>query len=231
MITIKEIEDAFKELFKKEKGLAKSIDAVYEKPENRNDFLKLVITIQGLSTKDLFIIHTKFIFKVDVDKKHLVENTFIYLYDINCIYHEINFKDIVDMKKKIENIIESNNFGMDIKILSDFIESPAMFLNYYMRKAGITDYSIFEVKYEPKFKTIHCDKIKFDFKINVNNKYFLDLTISKIERYDEGESNIYKFQFKFMDEIKTYETNTLKNIYYFIGTNIAKILDEKLKNE
>jgi len=229
MIRIQEIEKAFKELFEEEEGLVKSIDTVYEKPKRRDDFLKLVISIHGLSTKDLFIIHTKFIFKVDVNKRHLVDNSFIYLYDINCVYHKINFENVTDMKKKIEDIIESNDFGEDIQILSDFIESPAMFLNYYMRRAGITDYSIFEVIYEPKFKTVPCDKIKFDFKINVNNKYFLDLTISKIERYDKGEPSIYKFQFKFMDEIKTYETDTLRNVHFFIGDHLAKILDEKLK--
>jgi hypothetical protein len=33
----------------------------------------------------------------------------------------------------------------------DFTESPAMFLNYYER-AKITEYSVFDVEYEPKFK-------------------------------------------------------------------------------
>ena len=34
-----------------------------------------------------------------------------------------------------------------------------------------------------------------------------------------------------MDEIKTTETDTLNNIHYFIGSNIAKLLDRKLKNK
>ena len=34
-----------------------------------------------------------------------------------------------------------------------------------------------------------------------------------------------------MDEIQTVETDTLKNFHYFIGSNIAKILDRKLKNK
>jgi hypothetical protein len=41
---------------------------------------------------------------------------------------------------------------------------------------------------------------------------------------------MYKFSFKFMDEIKTFESDTLDNIHYFIGMNVAKILDEKLKS-
>jgi hypothetical protein len=34
-----------------------------------------------------------------------------------------------------------------------------------------------------------------------------------------------------MDEIETVETDTLKNVHFFIGSNIAKILDKKLKNK
>ncbi len=37
-----------------------------------------------------------------------------------------------------------------------------------MRRSKITDYSIFDVEYEPKFKTAPCDKVTFDFKININ---------------------------------------------------------------
>jgi hypothetical protein len=34
-----------------------------------------------------------------------------------------------------------------------------------------------------------------------------------------------------MDEIKTVETDSLNNIHYFIGSNVAKLLDRKLKNK
>jgi hypothetical protein len=138
---------------------------------------------------------------------------------------------VVDMKKKIEDIIESSNFGEDLQILSDFIEAPAMFLNYYMRRDNITDYSIFDVEYEPKFKTTPCDKTTFDFKININNNYDMEMSIHKVDRIDEEELDTYKFQFKFMDEIETFETDTIKNVHFFIGDNIAKILDRKLKNK
>lgn len=231
MIKISEIEEIFNEIFDEEEGVVNSVDTVYEKTDG--DFLKLIISIQGLTSEDVSIIHTKFIFKVDIDKRNLIENSFIYLYDINCVYHKIEFTNIVDMKKKIEDIIESNNFGEDLQILSDFIEAPAMFLNYYMRRAKITDYSIFDVEYSPKFKTVPCDKTTFDFKININNNYDLELSIQKVdieEDKDEEEMNLYRFQFRFMDEIETIETDTLKNFHFFIGNNIAKILDRKLKN-
>ena len=172
MTRIAEIEQAFKDIFEEEEGLVQSIDTVYEMSQDEN-FYKLVISIHGLSVEDTLIIHTKFIFKVDLEKRNLIDNSFIYLYDINCNYRKVDFNNIVDMRNKIEDIIESNDFGEDIQILSDFIEAPAMFLNYYMRRAKITDYSIFEVEYQPKFKTTPCDNTTFDFKMNINRKFDL----------------------------------------------------------
>jgi hypothetical protein len=230
MIRISEIEEVFKEIFDEEKGLVRSIETIYESPEH-GDFLKLVISLHGLSTDDVSIIHTKFIFKVDVNKRNLLEDSFIYLYDINCVYHKMEFNSVLDMKKIIEDIIESNDFGEDMQILSDFIEAPAMFLNYYMRRENITDYSIFDVEYQPKFKTTPCDRTTFDFKININNNYEMFLSVRKIDKVDEEELDTYKFQFKFMDEILTTETDTLKNFHFTIGSNIAKLLDRKLKNK
>ena len=232
-IKISEIEQAFKDIFELEEGVVNTVETVYEMSLDEK-FYKLVISIHGLSTQDTSIIHTKFIFKTDLDKRNIIDNSFIYLYDINCIYHKMEFTNIVDMKKKIEDIIESKSFGEDLQILSDFIEAPAMFLNYYMRRSKITDYSIFDVEYEPKFKTTPCDKVTFDFKININNNYHMEMSIHKIDKKsDDKEDNvdIYKFQFKFMDEIETFESDTIKNVHFFIGDHIAKILDRKLKNK
>ncbi len=229
-INISEIEQVFKDVFEEEEGLVNSVDTVYESVEGE-DYLKLVISVHGLSTEDVSIIHTKFIFKTDLDKKNIVENSFIYLYDINCVYHKIEFENSIDLRKQIEDIIESNNFGQDLQILSDFIEAPSMFLNYYMRRADITDYSIFEVEYSPKFKTTPCDKTTFDFKLNINNNYDMELSIWKVDRNEEEETDTYKYQFRFMDEIETFETDTIKNMHFFIGDHIAKILDKKLKNK
>lgn len=229
MIRIAEIEQTFKDIFEEEEGLVQSIETVYELSENE-EFYKLVISIHGLSVEDTLIIHTKFIFKVDTDKRNIIDNSFIYLYDINCNYHKVDFRNIVDLKNKIEDIIESNDFGEDIQILSDFIEAPAMFLNYYMRRARITEYSIFDVKYEPKFKTTACDKTKFDFEIDVNNNYKFNVSIYKIDRpSDDDENDTYRYQFKFMDDMETVESDSLRNIHFLIGSNIARILDKKLK--
>jgi len=229
-VKISEIEEVFKEVFDEEKGVVNTIETIYEM-SNKEDFLKLVISVHGLATEDTSIIHTKFIFKTDLEKRNIIDNSFIYLYDINCIYHKIEFSTIIDLKKKIEDVVESKNFGEDLQILSDFIEAPAMFLNYYMKRAKITDYSIFDVEYEPKFKTTPCDKTTFDFKININDNYHMELSISKIDAEDKDEKDTYRYQFRFMDEIETVEADTLKNLHYFIGSNIAKLLDRKLKNK
>jgi hypothetical protein len=227
MIRIPEIEQVFKDVFENEEGKVSSVESVYEL-SYKEDFYKLVISIQNLSTKDTSIIHTKFLFKVDLEKKNIIENNFLYLYDINCVYHKVDFDNVVDLKKKIEDVIESNDFGQDIQILSDFIEAPAMFLNYYMKRSKITEYSVFDVKYEPKFKTTPCDQTTFDFDININDNYDIQLSISKQEAEEPGDTDVYKFQFKFLDEYKTVENDTLTNIHFTIGSNIAKLLDEKL---
>jgi hypothetical protein len=232
-IRIAEVEEAFKEIFKEEDGVVSAIETVYEKSSD-GDYLKLVICLQGLSTEDISIIHTKFIFKTDLEKRNLIENSFIYLYDINCVYHKIEFDSIIDMKKSIDDIIESNNFGEDIQILSDFIEAPAMFLNYYMKRAKITEYSVFDVEYEPKFKIVSCDKTTFDFKININNSYDIEFSIHKIDKdltEDPEDIDTYKLQFRFMDEIESVESDTIKNIHFLIGSNMSKLLDRKLKNQ
>jgi hypothetical protein len=229
-IRISEVEQIFRDVFEEEKGVVNSIDTVYESSRDQN-FLKLIISIHGLSTEDSTIIHTKFIFKTDLDKRNIIDDSFIYLYDINCIYHKIEFLNSIDLKTKIEEIIESKNFGEDLQILSDFIDAPSMFLNHYMRRDGITEYSIFDVQYEPKFKTTPCEKTTFDFKININNNYKMELSIRKVVKSDEEGIDIYRFQFKFMDDIETFETDTLKNVHFFIGNHIAKILDKKLKNK
>lgn len=227
-IKISEIESLFKEIFEEEEGKVNSVETVYEKPEE-GDFFKLVVSIHGLSMDDTIIIHTKFIFKTDLSKQMIMDTSFIYLYDINCIYHKVDFTNLIDLKEKIEDVIVSNNFGLDIQILSDFIEAPAMFLNYYLKRSKITDYSIFDVKYDPKFKTVPCDQLTFDFDINVNNNYTINLSIQKIGKKEEEEYDTYKFHFSFLDDHKTVETDTLKNIHFFIGSNISKMLDEKLK--
>jgi hypothetical protein len=80
-IKISEIEQVFKDVFVAEEGVVNTVESVYEMSRDE-DFYKLVISIHGLSTQDTSIIHTKFIFKTDLDKRNIIDNSFIYLYDI-----------------------------------------------------------------------------------------------------------------------------------------------------
>ena len=224
MIKISEVEALFKKIL--EDAKVQSVDSLYEIPEG-TDFHKLVISLHEITTDDVGVIHTKFIFKVNPERTKLVDNSFIYLYDINCNYHKINFKDLSQLENKIKDIFESNDFGEDLIILSDLLEAPAMFINYYLMRADITGYSIFDVKYDPKFKHAPCNEITFDFKISVNNSYVIELSIKKIDGADD-EAPSYKFTSKFLDHIDTIEVDTLKNIHYRIGTGIAEVLDKYL---
>jgi hypothetical protein len=220
---ISELEQIIKETFSEEKGVVRSVETIYESIEQG---YRLIIAIHGLLWEDTSVIHTKFIFKTNKEKTELIENSFNYLFDINCVYHKVEFTN--DLKQKIQDILNTNNFGQDIDILSDFINSSAMFLNHYMRKSNITDYSVFDVEYDPRFKNTPCDETTFNFKININDNYFIDLSIRKEELEDQV---VYKFKFQFMDETDIIETDTLKNVHFTIGSNIARILDKKLKNK
>lgn len=226
-MTLLEIETAFKEIFREDEGIVKSVDTVYEKDEENNGF-KLVISIHGLSVEDTIIIHTKFIFRVDSAKSKITENKFTYLYDVNCIYHEIDFDNIIDMKNKIGKIIDSNDFGEDLQLLSDFIEAPATFLNHYLRQSKITDYSIFSVVYEPKFKIVPCHELTFDFDININDNYTISLIIKKTDRKDNEDIDKYSLRLKLLDITVNEEVDTLLNLHATIGAAIAKIIDKKL---
>ena len=82
---ISEIETAFKEIFEEEEGKVSSVETVYELSENE-DFYKLVISVHNLSTADTLIIHTKFVFKTDLEKINLIDNS---IYHFNT-YNRIN---------------------------------------------------------------------------------------------------------------------------------------------
>lgn len=225
---IQEIEQLFKDIFQEKTGVVQSMDSVYEASPDGTHY-RLVISLHNLMIQETVVIHTKFVFRTDLDKINLHTNYFHYLYDINCHYRKVDFENIIDLKEELESIIETSDFGKDLSTLSDFTQAPATFLNFYLRKSKITDYSVFDVKYDPKFKTLPCENMSFDFDININNNYFFEVSIRKIESEDQELPEKYKFMFKFMDEMIFKETDTLANVQSIIGSNIAKILDERLR--
>ena len=219
-MNVQDILIIIKQIFDEEQGLVKSIDNVFEESDD-GKFLKLVISIHNLCIEDTIIIHTKFIFKVDLDKTKLIENNFIYLYDINCIYHGINFSNEEDLRKKLKYIIDSNKFGKDIQILSDFIDAPAFLLDKYLSKNNITDYNIDNVSYVPKSKMTPCDKTTFDFDLSVNGTYKVSLCIRK-ENVDT--KNIYVFSFKYLEHEETFKINNLENLAHIIASKLIDLI-------
>lgn len=222
-MTVSELENVIKDLFESEDSKIVSVKTVTEKEE---DYNKIVISIHGLVIEEYSVIHTKFIFYSS--DMVTIDNNFKYLYDINCIYHTVDFIDSEDLTNKIINIVKTNDFGEDIRSLSDFIGAPAMFLNYYLKKNNITDYSVFDVEYSPKFKIVPCSSITFDFKINIDDNYHMEISLKK-SKDDDG--NIYKFTCRFMDDIEISEQRYIKNLNYIIGNIISTTLDSKLKNK
>jgi hypothetical protein len=76
-IRIAEIEEAFKDIFSEEDGVVTSVETVYEKSDDE-EYLKLIISLQDFRQK-ISIIHTKFIFKTDVNKRHIYRKFFYLL--------------------------------------------------------------------------------------------------------------------------------------------------------
>lgn len=212
---IKELDQIIKEVF--DESLVTTIDTVYELSEDE-DYYKLVISLHGLDIEDTIIIHTKFIFKTDTEKTKLIDNSFTYLFDINCIYHLVNFNDVEDMKEKLQNIIHSNDFGKDIKNISEFLSSPTTQLNDILSDKKVENISVYEVKYNPKYKIIPCSLITFDFDININNIYTIKLSIRKEEKEN------YKFVYKIYDDVLEESYEDLKSLSFNISNSIIKVM-------
>ena len=220
-IKISEIDELFKSVFTEGRFL--TYKNVYEKHDN---YYNLVISIHSLLLEETFVIHTKFIFKTNLEKTEINGNYFTYLYDINCNYHKELFKSVNELEYKLKRIIKTNNFGRDLQLLSDFVESPALLLNHYLKTSDRLDYTVFDVIYEPKFKITKCEDLRFDFVISVNDTYDVNLSIKKVKL---DETNDYEFSFSFLDELLNIKSDVLKNIHFTIGEGLVKILDKKLK--
>lgn len=211
-ITVEELDKKLKgDIFKNLE--AYDISTVYENIDNSEE-LKLVVFFNKVFYKEVTVLYTKLIFFVDSDKKHLTRNSFLYLYDINCQYKDVEFIDLDDMKSKIDRIFTKQRFGENIKILSELIKAPATLINKWLNKNEIKNISIYGLNYNPKVKIIPCKYLFFSFNINVNGNTTVELTISK------ETSDIYTLDFKFMDKNIKVEKRSLNNLIEIIGTTL-----------
>jgi len=213
-ITIKEIESSIKKVFSDAEVL--KTDSVYETIDD-SDNLKLIIFINKMFQKDVSVLYTKLIFVVNSGKIKLINNSFLYLYDINCNYSNIDFTDTEDFEKKLKNIIKHEKFGNDLKTLSKFVENPAFSINEWFKKNFVNELSITNVKYDPKMFIMPCKSLFFSFTITVNN---IDVEFS----IKKENSQTYIFTFQINDETINIEKPNLKTLISTIGTTLKNKL-------
>lgn len=212
-ITIEEISDSIKKIFDESK--LTSIDTVYEKIENSDD-LKLIVFFHNIFYDNTNIIYSKIIFITDKEKMYLSNNNFVYLYDINCEYKRVDFDDIKDFEIKIKRVFDKKMFGDNIKVLSDFMKNPTTLINKWLSDNNITDKSVFGFKYEPKITIMPCKSLFFNFVINLDDKFDINLVVLK------ENTNNYKLTFKVNDKEKEVEIDNLNIMVQEIGKFIKE---------
>ena len=211
----KEAQDTILDFFSESK--VRKTKSVWEQVQGSDEW-KWVMVLHNLSWGDAIILHTKFILKTNADKSELSTDQFGYLYDINCKYRYVSFSNKDDLTSKLKKIIFDNQFGPDITNLSQFMRNPAISLNDYFAKHNITDWTVFDLDYQPKITIVPCSVISFDFRFDINNLYTIDLNIKK-----EGKSK-YVYTFKLDNKLETIESDDLSNIEGVIATYIQKIV-------
>jgi len=209
VITIEEVEETIKNILGDSDIL--NTESVYEHIDGQDNKQKLVIFFNKIFGEHQSILYTKLIFIVDIDKVNLVDNTFLYLYDINCQYNNVEFEDLDELEEKIDSIIKKHKFGENIKILSEFIEKPAFLINDWLKEHNVNNFSISNIRYNPKIHIIPCKSLFFSFVITVNNQE-IEMNITKNEKF------VYSFMFN--NETKTIEKNNLRTLVETIGDTL-----------
>lgn len=190
-----------------------------------------ILSFDLLESSTTLLIHAKFIFKLDEDKKQLRlnndKNEFLYLYDLNCKYRVQPFSDLANLKELVKDILMNDRFGENLLAVSAFMVSPSKAINKYFYENKVMGLSVFEVEYEPTSKVVPCKSLSIDFKFNVNNKIDVKLEVVK-----EGEGKfklIFEHEEK-RNEVEIDELNALsKSVAWYIQKNFTA--DEESKEE
>jgi hypothetical protein len=219
-IAIRDIETAIKDAMRGSE--IQFSDSVYEEKGGK---LRLIIFFNKLFTKNNVVLYTKLLFEVDKNKEYLEPNSsgqnfFKYLYDMNCQYNMKIIDDINDFKTQWSNIIKNNDFGSNLKILSEFIKQPSFMINEWFSNNNVKDISVTGFKYEPKMKIMPCKSLSFHFVLNVNNSEEVELFIKKEDKNDF----IYTFTIngKNVDIEKSDLTTLVQTIGETLKDNIGK---------
>jgi hypothetical protein len=211
IISLSDVEKVINNVFNDKK--VSSVSTLYEKEDGENKF---IITINNLFYDETNIIHTKFVFYTDNNKKKLKYNHFHYQYNINCNYKEVHFEDITQLESVIKNIIDNRKFGGDIKILSDLSVTLASTVNKLLKEKEISSISIYSITYIPIVDAVPCDSLTFRFDINIDDIRFIKMVVKKVEK---GE---YKITF---NENEWFEDVTIGSL-----KAIPQTITEMIKN-
>lgn len=208
IISIAEIEKVFESVFDDTK--VTSVKTFFDNG-------KLIISINNLYYDRTNIMYTKFIFNVDKTKEKLIDNEFLYLYDINDNYRKIIFNSTDELKSKLNNILEKEKFGDDIKNLSDMNVQMTTLINEWFSQNKIDNISVYNVKYTPLVDNMKSDSLFFKFEINVKDSDIIELSIRKI-------NNEFKLDFKKGDDFENVTISDIKGSIQTIGQTIKKYL-------
>jgi hypothetical protein len=204
MLAIEAVDRCIKNVFKGVK--MRSIETLYEKIDGKSDALKLVFVLHQIDLGKQPIILTKFVFKTDVMKISLIEDSFTYLYDINCQYKQMFFRSEEELTMKLKTIVKKALFGPNVQALSSFMAGPATQINAELKKIRAIEHTVFNVKYDPKIAVLPCESQSFDFVINVNNAYDVEMNLRKIK------GNDFTYTFEINKEYIKKDVHNLENI-------------------
>lgn len=213
IISIAEIEKIFKTVFDDTK-----VTSVKTFFDNIDGDIKLIISINNLYYDRTNIIYTKFIFNVDKTKEKIVNNECSYLYDINKHYRTFKFNNTDELQKKLDSILNKEDFGKDIKNLSDMNVRMTTLINEWFSQNKIETISVYNVKYTPLVDNMKSDSLFFKFEINIKDSEIIELSIRKIK------DNEFKLTFQKGEDFQNVTISDIRGAIQTIGETIKKYL-------
>lgn len=218
-ITIKELDNIIRTVFNDK--LVRSVETVYEKREDVNT---LIFSLHDIEMEDTVIIHTKFIFKVDEDRTHLVENNFSYLKNLGCGYEYVNFENSEELESNLNRIISTNDFDVELQTLSEFISmTPGTMINEHFFSRGVENINVQQFRYNPRTKISPCYETTYDFLMVVNDTYEIEISI----RRDDPKKDKSTFTITFrLEELRKITVPNISNLPKIIGDEVIDIMED-----
>lgn len=213
IISLSEIEKIINNVFNDTK--VSSVNTTYEKTD---EGYKLILTLNNIFYDKVDLIHNKFVFYVDKDKRQITNNFFHYLYDINCNFRTVKFNDASEIENKLNNILNKRKFGDELLTLSDLNVTMVTKVNDWLKNEDINNVSIYSIAYNPVVDVMPCESMFFKFDINIDDTHNIKMNVRKIDK------NKYKVTFTENDWTVDDEISDLKALPQIIGEMIKKYI-------